>query len=108
MNRLAFCPYLGRDSTQSLLLQNSSINESFAFSTDCLNVAAAIGKSPTVKSVLTPENGNYFVDAIKSPTDITLPNSSYISSYNFNMAELTNGNVVIVYTNGENRLPEQH
>jgi len=69
--------------------------ESLAFDTNCVNIAAAIGKKPTVKPILVClGSSNYFVGNIKTPTIIS---TSGTGDSKARCAALTNGNFVIIY-----------
>jgi len=70
--------------------------ESLAFDTNCRNIAAAIGKKPTIKPILVATSAaNYFVDTIKASTVISA--TAAASGRRLSSAVLTNGNYVFAY-----------
>jgi hypothetical protein len=69
--------------------------ESLAFDTNCANIAAAIGKKPTVKPVLVASGSNYLIETIKDTTSIRSLSGTLRGT--MKAAALSNGNFVLLY-----------
>jgi len=72
--------------------------ESIAFDTNCVNIAAAIGEKPTVTSKLA-DNINYYIETIKDSTAFSATGGTQYRR--IRTSGLSNGNLLYVYNNGE-------
>lgn len=71
--------------------------ESLAFDTNCVNIAAAIGKKPTVKPILVTRSiSNFLINTLKNHTVIASSGSQYGTSPK--VTGLSDGNFAILYT----------
>jgi len=72
--------------------------ESLAFDTNCVNIAAALGKKPTVKPKFVL-GSNYLIETVKDTTALTATAGKYLRK--IKTISLSNGNFLLYYNNGE-------